>query len=221
MTESRSKSETISETTKSHLLDVYVTNKYGRSTELQSKFISKGLMAEEDSVTLYSRYSKKFFKKNEEHLSNEFIKGTPDCYIGESINNAELIIDLKTSWDIFTFFRNLGKSINKMYYWQLQGYMWLTGAKKSKLVYCLVDTPEILINDEKRKLMWKSGSIDDSSKEAQEALAELEKQLTYSDIPINERVIEIEIERNDEDLEKLRERIIYCRNYIHQISTNF
>jgi hypothetical protein len=34
---------------------------------------------EEDSITLYSRVKKTFFKKNDKHLDNEFIKGTPIC----------------------------------------------------------------------------------------------------------------------------------------------
>jgi hypothetical protein len=79
MTESRTKND-LSETTKTHLIDVYVANRYGRQEDIQSKFIEKGLAVEEDSITLYSRIKKDFYKKNEDHLKNSWIKGTPDLY---------------------------------------------------------------------------------------------------------------------------------------------
>jgi hypothetical protein len=132
MTESRVKSDPISETTKTHLIDVYVQNKYGRQSDISNKYIQKGLMVEEDSITLYSRVKKTFFKKNEQHLSNAYIKGTPDLFTGIEIKQADEVLDTKSSWDIYTFFRVHTQPLNKMYYWQVQGYMALTGAKRSK-----------------------------------------------------------------------------------------
>jgi hypothetical protein len=35
--------------------------------------------------------------------------------------SSDTIIDVKSSWDIFTFFRTHSKDINSLYYWQLQG----------------------------------------------------------------------------------------------------
>lgn len=217
MTDPRSKNEVISETCKTHLIDVYVSNKYNRQTDIQNKYIQKGLLVEEDSITLYSRVKKEFFKKNDEHLSNEFIKGTPDMFSGESVHNAEMIIDVKSSWDIFTFFRVHTKDVNSQYYWQLQGYMALTGAKTARLAYCLIDTPELLITDEKRKLMWKMGAVTEESPDFIEACAELDKVMRYDDIPLNERLIEFEIERNESDISKLYDRVKLCRNYLCEL----
>ena len=214
MTESRSKSDPISETTKTHLIDKFVSWKYGRQTDISNRYVIKGLTVEEDSLTLYSQYKKKFLKKNEEQISNDFISGTPDHYEGEEILKANLITDIKSSWDIFTFFRSKAK-LNKMYYWQMQGYMALTGAKKATLAYCLVDTPDVMIQDEKRKLMWRMGLIDDS-KEYLEACKEIDKLSVYTDIPIKVRVHEIHIETNDMEIERLYERIKYCREWIKQ-----
>lgn len=215
MTESRSKSDPISETTKKHLVDVFVSSKYGRKTEIKTKYTNKGLEVEEDSITLYSRATKQFFKKNEDRLSNEFIQGTPDLYLGESINIADLVIDIKSSWDIFTFFRASQDSVKKLYYWQLQGYMALTGAKNAKLVYCLIDTPFHLIEDEKRRMFYSMNAGTTDNKDYQEACDEIEKNLTYPDIPFQERYFEIEIERNDADIEKLYNKVIECRNYMN------
>lgn len=208
MTEPRSKSEVLSETTKTHLIDVFVSNKYGRKTDIQNKYITKGLEVEEDSLTIYSRYKKQFYVKNEKHFENSYIKGTPDIV-------TDKVIDIKSSYDIFTFFRNIGK-LNKMYYWQLQGYMALTGTHEAVLAYCLTDTPDALINDEKRRLMWKMGALTEESPDYKEACEELERLLTYPDIPLEERVIEQTFTRNDDDINRLYNRIEHSRAWMNK-----
>jgi hypothetical protein len=218
MTESRTKND-LSETTKTHLIDVYVANRYGRQEDIQSKFIEKGLAVEEDSITLYSRIKKDFYKKNEDHLKNSWIKGTPDLYVGENINQATEIIDIKSSWDIYSFMRVLTKDVNKMYYWQLQGYMDLTGATSATLAYCLVDTPAQLIEDEKRRLMWKMGVATSESPLYLEACEELDRAMTFGDIPIHERLIEFKIERNEADILKIHSRVEECRKWLNQFES--
>lgn len=206
MTAPKLKSETLSEGCKTHLVDLFVRTKYGRKTDINTRYTIKGNMVEEDSLTLYSRYKKQFYKKNELVFQNEFISGTPDIVLTDEI------IDIKSSWDIYTFFRSKQK-VNKLYYWQLQSYMALTNTKKATLAYCLINTPDILINDEKRRLMYKMGVID-TSKDFETACNEIDLAMTYDDIPINEKIIEIEILRNDEDIERLYQKVIECRQYM-------
>jgi hypothetical protein len=220
MTDPRSKSETLSETTKTHLIDVYVANRYGRQEDIQNKYIEKGLAVEEDSITLYSRIKRDIFFKNEEHLSNKWIKGTPDLYTGPNIFTAETITDIKSSWDIYTFMRTLTKDVNKMYYWQLQGYMDLSGAKSATLAYCLVNTPAQLIADEKRRMMWKMGVATEESPLFIEACEVLDKAMTYDDIPLHERLIEFHIERNDADIMKMHARVEECRNWLNEFENS-
>ena len=216
MTEARSKTEPLSETTKTHLIDVYVANRYGRQEDIQNKYIEKGLAVEEDSITLYSRIKKEVFFKNEQHLSNSWIKGTPDLYTGANIYAADTITDIKSSWDIYTFMRVLTKEVNKQYYWQLQGYMDLTGARSATLAYCLVDTPQQLIEDEKRRLMWKMGCATDESPLFIQACEELQRSMTFGDIALHERLIEFKIERNDADIMRMHQRVEACRQWLNE-----
>lgn len=207
----------LSETAKTNLIDIYVSAKYGRQSDITNKYITKGLLVEEDAITLYSRVKKTFFKKNEKHLSNEFIKGTPDLFTGAEIEHAETIIDIKSSWDIFTFFRNIPKGINDLYYWQLQSYMSLTGAKSAKLAFCLVDTPETLIMDAKRRLMWQMNAGTEENEDYKQACEEYDLLMTYPDIPLKEKVIEYDIERNDSDIERMYSKIIKAREFLNQL----
>jgi len=214
MTEPRSKSETLSETTKTYLTEVYIQLKYGRTKEITSKYFEKGIICEEDSITLLSRVTKTMFLKNEVNLKNDYITGTPDIFKGESIQKAEFVPDIKTSWDIFTFFEHKQKGLSKDNYWQDLGYLWLTGAQKGGIAHCLVDTPEMLIDKEKSSFLYKNPGL--SQEQIDEAFSEIQHNSTYGDIPISERVCFFGIERLDSDIERLKTRIEECRNYINQ-----
>lgn len=219
MTDSRVKDE-IGETCKSHLLECFIEKKYGRTKDITNKFIEKGLLAEEDSIDLYTLVKDKLFIKNAEQLDNEFFIGTPDLFEGESIKTASVIIDLKTSWNIFTFFQCMHKAIDKKYFWQLQAYMDITGAKEGRLVYCLVNTPYKLVEDEKKKLLWTMGVIDAEEDQAYiEACKRVDLNSNYDDIPIEEKYIEFIIPRDDEAIEKAHERVKFCRNFLNKLSS--
>jgi hypothetical protein len=209
----------LSETCKEHLLSCYIEEKYGRKKEIRNKFIEKGTEVEEDSITLYSRATKNFHKKNQSQVRNDWFIGTPDLFEGENILEATEIIDIKSSWDIHTFFSVILNPLNKMYYWQLQAYMDMTGAKIAKLAYCLVNTPDHIINDEKRKLAWRMGATTDESPEAQKAFEALEFEMKFDDIDLKERYIQFTIERNDADINKAKERIVECRRFLMALAS--
>jgi hypothetical protein len=216
MTDPKSKSELLSETTKAHLCDKYVSAKYNRETDITNKYIRKGLMVEEDAITLYSLYKKDFFKKNELTLDNGLISGTPDLFTGDIIHDAKSIIDIKSSWDIFTYYRNFREKLNKMYYWQIQGYMALTGAQNGAIAYCLVDTPQPLLFEEMNRLKWKMGVLSEETDETfKQACEEMERLAKYDDIPLEEKVIEIPVARNDADIERIYERVKQCRVWMN------
>jgi len=214
MTNDRSGKQ-MGETAKKKLLEIYVKETYGRDRELLNKYITKGLAVEEDSITLYSRNKKKFYKKNEDRISNDFLCGTPDLYDGPTIKEATIIIDIKSSWDVFTFWMVLHKPMNTDYVYQLQSYMDLTGAKEAKLVYCLVNTPEPLILDEMNKLKWKMGVADPSTNELyQKACEYLEGEMRFDDIPMEKRFIEFTFKYDQNIINSVYERLKDCRKFL-------
>jgi hypothetical protein len=209
MTEARSKSGQLSETCKSELIKVFINEKYGRSKNIQNKYLEKGISQEEESITLYSKFKKNYFVNNKARMSNDFITGEWD------ILKNDIVTDIKTSWDIFSFFKSKNDSLNKDYYYQLHGYMSLTGAKSATLVYCLVNTPLNLIEQEKKSIWYKMDCPDNDSPEYVAACEEIELRSIYEDIPVNERVFEIEIERNEEIIEAINKRVLECREWMN------
>jgi hypothetical protein len=221
MTEPKSKAAKdageLSEGAKSYCVDLWVQERYGRSNDITSRYMEKGLMVEEDAITLYSRIKKNFFKKNMDTVMNAYLSGTPDLYIGKDILAADEVQDVKSSWDLFTFSRVRTSSLNRIYFYQLQGYMALTGAKSAKLAYCLIDTPDVLINDEKRKLLWKMGVVSEEDSSYVEACEELDRSMRFGDIPMDERMIEFTIDRDEDVIDQMYIEVIAARAFMNEL----
>ena len=207
----------LSKTAQKHLLDVYVYEKYGRRKDIQTKQMKKGIEVENDSIELLSLYLKKPFNKNEIRLTNEFITGLPDIFEGNDIYNADSIIDIKSSYDLWTFLGNLPDKLDSLYYWQLQSYMWLTNSDKAHIAYCLVDTPFGIIEQEKRYLLNKMDVISEESPEYIKESAKLEFNMTFGDISISEKVLIFPIKRNEDDILKIQYRVEKAREFLHEI----
>lgn len=239
MSKPKDKTETIAATTKTHLLEVYAREKYGRVKEIKSKFLDKGNICEEDSITLLSRVSKKVYFKNDSRLINDFITGEPDLSDTSEILNCNEILDTKSSFDIHTFLSAKHSKIDPDYYWQGMSYLWLTGADLFTLCYCLVNSPVQTIMDEKRSLLYKypdDGSISYQEKHI-ERCKMVERNHIYDlqlfikqnpnfdfdmninewngDIPMNERVHKITVSRNDKDIELIKLKVIDCRTWMN------
>ena len=207
MTNSRSKTDPMSATAKTYLKDLHKEAVFNRRKEIQSKYLDKGIQVEEQSITLYSKVKDTLFIKNKERFNNEFITGEPD-------NKQGVVRDIKSSWSFDTFPLYDTEIPNKMYYWQLQGYMALTGLQSAELVYCLVDTPPVLIEDEKRRMSWKLGMLDLPD----ELSNEITTNMMYSDIPNDLRVKVFKVDYDPEAIEKLYERITLCREFLNNLS---
>jgi hypothetical protein len=232
----REKAGEIQETTKTHLVDVFVSFKYGRREEIFGKFLDKGNEREEDSITLLSRIHKKFYKKNDVRLSNGFITGECDIYLGENIEGAEETLDTKTSWSAHTFFRAKNKKIDPAYEWQGHGYMWLTGAKKHTVAYCLVNGTAQAIMDEKRRLAYRFGPDPQTNPEYVKQARQIEINHIFDlfafkeenawfefdndlsewkyDIPMKERLFTFTFERDEEKILQMQKRVVQCREWM-------
>lgn len=206
----------LSETCKTYLIQTYVLSKYGRVREVQTKQMVKGIISEDESIQLFAALEKKPYTKNEYRLSNEYITGCPDLHDHPDIIESTEIIDIKSCWDIFTFLSNVDNPENDSYYWQLQGYLALTGAKIGTIAYCLVNTPDSLIEGEKYNLLKR---LDVATEEAPEFKREYQKLLAnrkFDDIPMSDRMLTYSIDRNDEDIDLIYKKVEKCREYLSE-----
>ena len=209
MTNPRTKGERLSLTTKSYILELAIQDKYGIYEEFWSRYTDKGNEVEPESIKLTeSVLDVGFIYKNEEQFSNEWVTGKPDV-------NTDVLIDVKSSWNAKTFFEKVvdDELKNKDYYYQLQGYMWLTDKQEALLCYCLVDTPLQIVEDEIRREHWKQNLISESS----DLREFVEDKHMFGHIPMEKRVKTHVVKRDDEVIEAIKTRIEECREYYNNL----
>jgi len=158
MTSPRSKGEVLSETAKTFIEDVFREKEYGIYKDISSRYTDKGIQMEDEAIQLAGNVLGWDINvnKNEERLKNGWITGIPD------INTETLLADIKCSWSGSTFPFFDTELPNKDYFWQLQGYMMLTGHLQAELVYCLMNTPQQIVEDEVRRMHWKLNLLEES-----------------------------------------------------------
>lgn len=198
----------LSETAKSYLIELWIEKQLGRYQDFSNKYTEKGIAVEEASITLYSEVKGVFYRKNEKYYATDEIHGTPD------IVKPDRVIDTKSSWSIFTYLKS---KLTIEYEWQLRIYMALTGLKEATLAYCLVDTPDYLIEREARSIVYKA---EPGTCTIDEVYADLKKQMTYSDIPAELRVREFHLTHSDEKMEEFYAKKKLADEFYNSIRLN-
>ncbi|MGK6342802.1 hypothetical protein ACMGDK_11220 [Chryseobacterium sp. DT-3] len=174
----------LSSSAKKRLLKIARELKYGIVERMENKYTSKGLLNEEDSIRLWSKFSqKRFLRKNTKRFFDETKQGEPDLL--NVFEHGKVVDDIKSSYNKETFDNKL--ILPKIYYWQDQGYMDLLKYDWGRIVFCLTNTPVEIILGEFRTLLWKHKpagvSMDDFMLD--ESICKLKTQFfrnhTYSD----------------------------------------
>ncbi len=181
---------------------------YGIKKEFSSRYTDKGNIVENESIELAQQVLDcGFMHKNEEHFSNDYLTGTPD------VNTNDILLDIKSSYDGTTFPFFAEEIPTKDYYYQLQGYMALTGKTESLLVYCLTNTPSEIVEDEVRREHWKNHLIDES----EELRQEVEAKHNFDHIPTEKRIKTFEVNYDEEVIQAIYKRIEECREYYNTL----
>ena len=149
--------------------------------------MQKGTDWEHESIELVNQVRDTFYIKNEETIENDFLIGTPDIILDNSI------IDIKTSWSLETFPAIAAEGINKDYEWQLRGYMMLCDKQSAELIYCMIDTDDFLLSDWDNKTIHKVSHIDPKK-----------------------RITVLEYQRDTAVEDAIRERLTACTEYYNE-----
>jgi len=204
MTSPKTKGELLSKTAKTYIHELILREKYGINKEFSSRYTDKGNQVEDIAIAMANEVlDVGFIYKNDENFQNDWITGTPD------VITDEVLLDVKCSWDATTFPFFETEIPTKDYFYQLQGYMWLTGKTESLLIYCLVDTPLEIVEDEIRRAHWKFHKLDEDLDLRQE----IECKHIFANIPLNKRIKIFEVKRDEKVIELIKEKIEVARVY--------
>lgn len=186
MTNPRSKSELLSKTTISYVHDWLKESIYGVKKDFTSKYTEKGTLLEDEGIDKAITWlDLPLVLKNETRFEDEYFTGSPDLILEDEI------IDIKLPWDAFTFPLFEDELPEKDYFYQVQIYMHLTGKKKARVVYLLLNTPE--------------------------EIAKWETHHDYSAVPIDKRWKAYPVEYDPVVIADLKTRVGNIREYIKTI----
>lgn len=183
---------------------------FERKEEWKLLVVEKGLAVEQLGIEMVMRVlGIDGLDKNEEFFDNDYMHGFPD------VLTNEMVRDIKSSWDLFTFPMFETKMPNEDYWWQLQGYMILTGRQKASVDYVLIDTPMPIILLDLKKLYYQAGGVAEEWTPAKyEALY---PNYQFNDIPEKMRVKSFEVYYDSTVAVKIEQRVKMCREYIESI----
>jgi hypothetical protein len=214
MTEPRNKSDkeagNLSETSKTFVEDMFLKNEYGYEEPVLTDEMLKGLLCEQDSLRLVqSVLGGEFRIKNKEYFENDFICGTPDIIL----KSSDYVEDVKTSFTIKTFFRS---ELLPVYYWQAQCYMALTGKKNYRLIYCLVNTPQEIVTELKKRIYFRYG-CEEENNDYQNASMQIEKNHNYEHIAKEKRIRVFDFPFEKDKIELLYKKVENARIYYNSL----
>jgi hypothetical protein len=202
MTNGRSKDCPLGETAKTAARNQYIESVFGRrDTGSINKFTQKGIMVETDTIDLVQKVTGDVYFKNVEEFSNDFILGTPDTIDKKN----EKVVDYKSSYNLWTFTSVTYEKAMADYKEQLIAYGDLTGLRKARLIYGLVNTPTKIIEDEIYRLSFTIG---------EDEAREYEKNFIYDDIPAELRIKVFDLDITQDMIDAQHKRVLEAREYL-------
>lgn len=194
MTEPKTKSEgPLSVGARTYIRELAQQEIFGVEFEFSSRETEKGARMESESIALLNRVRGLSLDKNTERRTDGFITGECDLF-DQSRKRGH---DLKTSWSVKTFRAFQDDCADKLYEWQMRGYMALWDADEWEVNYALVDTPDDLIGYEPLQLH------------------------VVSHIPEHLRLTTWTVTRDSAKEKLIREKVTAAREYYAQLIAEF
>ena len=194
MTAPKSKAEgPLSVGAKTYIRQLAAQEILGIDFEVSSKAMEKGIVCEQESINLLNSVRGLSLVKNTERKTNDYLTGECDLFDASKKRGH----DIKTSWSAATFPILSIDCEDKLYEWQMRGYMMLWDADEWEVNYCLVDTPETLIGFEPMQMH------------------------VVSHIPDHMRLTTWKIQRDKEKEAEIIEKVKAAREYYAQVIQEF
>jgi hypothetical protein len=208
------------------LMEAYAWETY-RKKPLKEVFeqqqMKKGKLAEGEGIKLLSVVDGVLHTKYEgERITNDYLSGLPDIFTGEEVMSATKITDIKNTFDYPTFLKKINNGLDPGNEEQVQGYLDITGAPEGLIAYTLVDMPEIMRADYKRRMFYDGNYVTEESPDFLKKWEEWEQSMTFVEIPLQQRVYKIAIQPFT-DFERLQiyDKVKVCRQWLFEFDEKY
>ena len=200
------------------LVDVYSRYKYDKNEPtFQGEYVPSlmnGTLSEGASLKILSELDGVDYKLEKSVISNSYLSGIIDAYIGDKPKGAKVIIDVKTATSLQSLLVNLRKDVKPQYYWQMMGYLFITGADYGEVCHVLPSYHPTIIESELQKLKHRLSILELDEKELDIKCNRLIDSLTFDDIDIRKRVVRFRIEPDKKVFKQIKEKIKHCREWL-------
>jgi hypothetical protein len=193
MTEPKSKTEVLSAGAKTYIKQLVAQELFGIDFHVSTKPMQKGVLCESEAIIMLNSLRNVYPFKNQERKTNDYITGEADIFDPETKRGH----DIKCSWSAATFPITTEDAVDKLYEWQMRGYMMLWDCDVWEVNYCLLDTPEELIGYEPREMH------------------------IVSHIPERMRLTTWVIERDKEKEQAIIDKVQQASNYYREVLSQF
>lgn len=200
----------LSETCKNYLRSLYLNKRYGaRYSFLGGDGVPqmvRGIKQEDWAVQMLSEFRNKQYYRNKKKLTNSHLSGSIDIFDAKTVELSSSVIEIKTKETVNEFNKRIGVALEDSHWLQIQGYLDLAKKELGEVVYCLVPPSEDKIQEQKELYLALDGK--------RRSWDEIESNIRFKDIPLNEKIITYQIERDEKCINEIYERVEVCRKWI-------
>lgn len=204
----------------SRLKDIYIKEKWGKEIINVAKdyvpAVLNGTLSEHKSLEMLSELDGIKYKSHKKLIKNRYLKGILDCYLGGSIKNIHKVTDIKTAASMQSLLSLVRDEETKSkYYWQIMGYLAITGAQEGEVCHCLVSYSERIINDEIHKFLQRTKNLGFDGEYIDAQIQRIKFNMTFDEIPIEQRIVRFVVERDDEAIKSIYDKVRFCRKWLN------
>jgi len=214
------KVEGIAATGISKLKDIYTKEKWGKEIINIAKdyvpALLNGTLSESKSLQVISDMDGVKYKCHKALIKNRYLKGILDCYSGTSIKKIDKVIDIKTAASMQSLLSLVRDEETKSkYYWQIMGYLAITGAEEGEVCHCLVSYSERIITDEINKFLFRAKNLGFNGEYIDAQIQRIKFNLTFDEIPIEQRVVRFNVVRDEQAIKSIYGKVKFCRKWLN------
>lgn len=208
-----------------YLVFIYSYMKYGSQKHKWSKGegvpkLMRGSRMEKSSFEIIKRVTGQNLYRYKSQLKNDYLKAQLDVINAKVPEDSTKVIDIKTSYSQFDFMKVVkADKISRSNNFQMQGYLAVTGKEYGEVYHVLADFTDEAISEHRNalhKILCPDGV---TTEDFLEEWAQAESAMRFAHIPDDERVVFHRVERDEKIIEKIYEKVEFCRAWLQEFES--
>lgn len=205
-----------------YLWYIYLRRKFGELPKILTGYeyspsAPNGILKEPYAISLIDKIAGIRLYRNKAKSKNDFVHGIVDALDEETLEESEMIHEIKTTSDRIKFNFRRGYPLDKQRYLQVQGYLAISGKEKALIHFCLVDYAESVIKEQKILHLDRFKKTGAPLIEFSDYWEKQELLMRHKNLKDKDRLFTCPVERDEEAIEKIYKKVVDCRTWITEL----